>query len=194
MPKLVPLYGKQFGEWTVISQNPVVKNRRTFWACRCSCGQEKLVQSVNLRSEGSTNCGCKRQEALMSANLRHGYARRGDIKPEHQIWRTMRQRCSNPRDPKYPVYGGRGIQVCDRWKNSFSNFIADMGPRPSPKYSIHRLDNDGHYELGNCKWATAEEQTQGRGKNGYSRWILLIALIHRPIIRWVRLDPRWLDR
>jgi hypothetical protein len=77
--------------------------------------------------------------------------------PEYKVWAAMIQRCSNPNNADYPDYGGRGIRVCDRWLK-FANFYADMGPRPSPQHSIDRIDNDGNYALGNCRWATAADQ------------------------------------
>lgn len=86
--------------------------------------------------------------------------------PAYGTWLNMRQRCNNPHNPKYRLYGGRGIVICERWMQSFENFIEDMGPKPSPEHSIDRIDGDGNYELSNCRWATKKEQatnTHGRG-------------------------------
>lgn len=89
--------------------------------------------------------------------------------PEYPIWATMRQRCSNPKDISFSYYGGRGITVCARWVASFRDFVSDMGLRPSAKYSIDRIDNDGNYEPGNCRWVTRKEQLRNRR---ITRWIV----------------------
>ena len=88
----------------------------------------------------------------------HGHAG----KPEYIAWCAMRKRCSNPGHPAYKHYGARGISVCDRWESDFPAFLADMGERTSPKHSLDRIDNDGNYEPGNCRWATKAEQMANR--------------------------------
>jgi hypothetical protein len=91
--------------------------------------------------------------------------RRKSRTPEYQVWLNMRKRCMSPNNPSYKNYGGRGIKICDRWLKSYENFFSDMGSRPTPKHSIDRINNDGDYEPGNCRWATAAEQTRNVRRN-----------------------------
>jgi hypothetical protein len=108
----------------------------------------------------SVSCGCFQQEQLLKANTTHGMSKT----PEFQVWAQMIDRCTNPNNRSFDHYGGRGIAVCDLWLNSFSNFIADMGRRPSPKHSLERRSNNGNYEPGNCYWATRLEQARNTSR------------------------------
>lgn len=119
--------------------------------CRCDCGIEKEI-SVNSLGQGVKSCGCLRRKS----NLTHGMAN----SREYKSWCMMHSRCSNPNYTYYYRYGGRGIRVCDRW-NSFESFYADMGQRPAGK-SLDRINNDGNYEPGNCRWSTQKEQIGNR--------------------------------
>lgn len=97
--------------------------------------------------------------------IRHGHCFGGQTSPEFKAWGGMKQRCTNPKNPKFSDYGGRGISVCQRWMASFDNFISDMGLRPSAEYSLERKNTDGNYEPSNCIWATREAQQRNRRVN-----------------------------
>lgn len=154
------LAGQRFGRLVAIRREPNAP-KQALWFCECDCGRTAVVSSPALRHGKTKSCGCWRREFPAATKTRHGYATRDETgnyrHAVYRIWRGMRSRCENPNQPHYPRYGGRGIKVCERWRD-FANFLADMGERPSPRHSLDRIDSDGDYEPGNVRWATASEQ------------------------------------
>ena len=155
MAKFIDITGQRFG--LLVAEKPVgtAPGAGTLWQCKCDCGRTPVVYGRVLRGGITRSCGCK------GGGYKHGYARDGLRHPSYIVWIGMLERCNNPNHLSYKNYGGRGIKVCKRWLD-FTKFLQDMGERPSPELQIDRIDNDGNYEPGNCKWSTRKEQTLSR--------------------------------
>lgn len=160
------LAGKRFGRLLAIERVKVPGANNAMWRCQCDCGQETVAAAANL-GKTTMSCGCLQRETARETLKRgkYGHIHGGTGSAEYRAWQLIKRRCYNPNDEKYPHYGGRGIQVCERWRNSFPNFLADMGPRPSPLHSIDRKDVNGNYTLANCQWATDIEQMRNTTRN-----------------------------
>ena|SRR5579859_6660637 len=166
MGKRVDETGKKYGRLLVISFHGKNKNNQALWNCICDCGNHTIVVGKVLRDGTTVSCGCFKRENDIRMFTVHGHARPGKKTSEYYAWMNIKGRCYNPKDINYKNYGGRGIKVCDRWLESFENFLADMGPKPSSKHSIDRFpDNDGDYGPGNTRWATRAEQSRNTSRN-----------------------------
>jgi hypothetical protein len=162
--ELKDITGQKFGRLTVLKR---VENIRTAaaWLCKCDCGNEVVVVGNKLRSGHTQSCTCSQKDKASEANKTHGRSK----DPIYRVWRGMKERCNDPKHISYPAYGALGIKVCERWINSFENFITDMGERPEGvkggRFTIERFDVNGDYGPNNCFWATYVEQGQNIKKN-----------------------------
>jgi len=163
----IDLAGKKFFRWSVLYCADY-DSRRTYWVCKCSCGTFKAVLAQNLRNGRSVSCGCYGDEIRKETHwMTHGQTRGKIFTKEYGAWVGMKNRCYNKKNKCYNRYGGRGILICDSWKDSFENFYHDMGEAPSPEHSIDRIHNDDGYCPDNCRWATLEEQSLNKHNSLY---------------------------
>lgn len=162
----IDLTGRVFGRLRVVSFANSAGSRAR-WNCVCEpqhggCGATCVAVGTMLKDGTTRSCGCLRREVAATNHTVHGCAGRKNTTPEHKAWRGMIQRCEQPSLESFPLYGGRGIRVCDEWRHDFAAFLAHIGPRPSPKHSLDRINANGHYEPGNVRWATVVEQARNK--------------------------------
>lgn len=176
MAKFEDLVNKKFGRLLVTGYHGR-RGAKSKWNCVCDCGSPAIVFANCLKSGMTKSCGCIRKERAQTIKLSHGMAE----SKEFNAWMHAKSRCSNPNNIGFKHYGGRGIAVCEKWAKDFSAFFADMGPCP-PGMSIERVDVNGNYEPGNCKWATQAEQTLNTRR---TRWIECNGQ-RKPLAVWAR--------
>jgi len=180
MGKYIDLSGRRFGKIKVLFRSGTSINKKPIFKVVCDCGVSKDVVGSGLLIGHIVSCGC-------SKGFKHGLSKT----KEYRVWAGMLSRCRDKNLKIYPLYGGRGIKVCDRWLE-FSNFMLDMGERPSDKHSIDRVDVNGNYEPNNCRWADRETQDNNKRSNVYltmngvtktmKQWCILLG-VKQPTMR-----------
>ena len=163
MQKAHDYTGKRFGRLVAIERGEPVyygRQKKVTWRCQCDCGVVVSINASSLSRGLTTSCGCRKREVCIDRSLTHGMSNGRDGSGTYKSWNAMRNRCANVRSVDYPDYGGRGIGICDRWK-SFAMFLDDMGLRPK-HHSIERIDVNGDYNPGNCKWLLTKRQARNR--------------------------------
>lgn len=159
------MIGKRFGRLTVIEESSIRKNATIYWICKCDCGTVTVpLNGTSLRNGTTKSCGCLSVDRLLERNHVHGMC-----KPRtrlYTIWDNMKQRCGNSNRKEFKNYGGRGITVCDEWKNSFQAFYEwSIANGYADDLTIDREDVNGNYEPSNCRWVTLQEQQKNRRNN-----------------------------
>ena len=182
--KIIDLSGQVFGRWSVVkSSSARGLDRGVLWECVCSCGNIKEVSSNSLRSGKSRSCGCLSREILLATNTTHGLTGT----PLYRTWVALKDRCYNKSAKYYKNYGGRGIKVCNKWRESFENFYEDMIGGYKKGLQLDRVNNDKGYSKDNCRWTTCQQNLQNRGSNLKSK-------NKYKGVRWSSISNKWLAR
>lgn len=171
--------GMKLNKLTLIEKLPNEPYKHRMGLFQCECGNTKEIAIKFVLRETTVSCGCYSLERIKNLTKTHGFSKDDDC-PEYEVWKSIKKRCGEK--AKESSYSRRGIKICDRWKNSFENFYIDMGKRPSPAYSIDRINNDEGYCPENCRWATIETQSRNKSTNRY----VLFRGENKIITDWIR--------
>lgn len=152
------LLNRRFGYLKIVKFAYTNKYYQTFWYGRCICGNIKVIRTNDLKTGKTRSCGC----LALRTRTKHGATKNGRTIPEYTCWLDMKKRCYSKNDRSYKWYGKRGIKVCKKWLRSFKYFIDDVGYRPTNKYSLDRINNNGDYRPKNCRWATQLTQSNNK--------------------------------
>jgi hypothetical protein len=155
------LLNQKFGRLFVTEKVGLDKRSYVRWKCQCDCGKVIVTTSPCLVSGKSKSCGCLGAENRLKSVTKHGATKNKQQTNEYVIWNGIKNRCYNTKNISYKNYGGRGIKLCEEW-HDFSKFLKDVGFRPSKDHSLDRINPNGDYEPGNCRWATKKEQAANR--------------------------------
>jgi hypothetical protein len=179
----------KFGELTILNETiKRSKSRGKYYLCKCSCGNIKEILGNSLKLGNTKSCGCFHKEKAKIqglSNKKHGECSNYQVTKEYTTWISIKQRCNNKNNKNYNNYGGRGIKVCDRWLNSFENFLEDMGRKPKG-YSIERINNNGNYEPNNCKWIPINKQYENKRRNKKAKLNILKAIRIRFLYNYIQ--------
>jgi len=164
--------GKRFGRLVAMEILPRIKVGKYKWKCQCDCGNITAVSPSHLKGGRIVSCGCYQMEVMTIHKQSYSI--------EYKRWISMKSRCSDPKHFSYKYYGGRGVKICHRWIDDFRNFFSDMGPIPTPRHTLDRIDCSGHYEPSNCRWVTREVNDRNRR----DAWLVTFNGQTKPLMTW----------